>query len=167
MQVSDAGEIVSKFGSPHARRCGARTRCGGVCRNLAVRSMKRCRMHGGKSYKGFSHPNYKHGCYSKHCILGMLKREAYRDARRREKRQREIDQILERERLEREAKEARKAKRRKAVTYDADFITRAAALMRERGEAKAHFLTIILRARARESLQDRRRMKTSGASKSV
>ena len=129
MEATDTGEIVSKFGSPHAQRCGAKTRAGGMCRNLSVRDMKRCRMHGGKSPKGFTHPNYTHGCYSKHCLLGMLNRAAYRDAQRREERQRRIDLILEREKAARAAKAARQAKRRKVVVWDADALKRLFAVM--------------------------------------
>lgn len=130
--LSREAPTISSFGRPSARRCAAKTRAGGLCRNLAVRSMKRCRMHGGKSSKGFAHPNYKHGCYAKHCPLGMVMRAAYRDARRHEKWQREIDKMLERERLAREAQAAREAERRKSVTYDFDCINRALAMMHER-----------------------------------
>jgi hypothetical protein len=31
----------------------------------------RCANHGGKSLKGFAHPNYKHGCYSKYDVTGI------------------------------------------------------------------------------------------------
>ncbi len=85
MHMTDAQENVSNFGSPDARRCGAKTRCGAPCRNLAVRHMKRCRMHGGKSLDGIAHPNYKHACYSKHSILGIVMRaevRAYRELKR-------------------------------------------------------------------------------------
>ena len=44
--------------------CGAQTRKGSHCRNLAMPN-GRCRMHGGQSLRGRRHPNYKHGFYCK------------------------------------------------------------------------------------------------------
>ena len=102
MDMIDAHKIVSKFGSPHARRCGAKTRSAARCRNLAVRGMKRCRMHGGKSLIGIAHPNHKHGLYSKHCLLGMMLRAEIAAERRRVRTERKINHILAQERLERE-----------------------------------------------------------------
>lgn len=61
MQRIDEHEITSTFGSPHARRCGAKTRCGAPCRNLAVRARTRCRMHGGSTPRGFASPHTKTG----------------------------------------------------------------------------------------------------------
>lgn len=122
MSTTDAHEIGSKFGSPHARRCGAKTRRGAPCRNLAVRSMKRCRMHGGKSPKGFAHPNYQHGLHSKHCPFGLVLRHEIRETRWRAKRQREFDKILARERLEREAVEARERERRGHIWNEAQLL---------------------------------------------
>jgi hypothetical protein len=128
MQDNDTPEIISNFGSPDAQRCGAKTRSGVPCRNLAVRGMKRCRMHGGKSYKGFAHPNFKHGWYSDDFIF-KVKRDMVRDYRRREKLRRKFDRLIEGERIAREAKEARKAKRRKTVTWNADALKRLFAVM--------------------------------------
>lgn len=131
MNVTDAPEIISNFGSPAARRCSAKTRAGGVCRNLSVRGCARCRMHGGKSLRACLHPNYKHGCYSKHDLLGKVLRFAYREGVARRKRERKVAKIIQAERLAREAKEQREAARRKAVTYDTDFLIRAFAVMRQ------------------------------------
>lgn len=44
--------------------CNAKTRAGGRCQNIPMAN-GRCRMHGGKSLSGQSHPNYKHGRYAK------------------------------------------------------------------------------------------------------
>jgi hypothetical protein len=47
-------------------RCGAKTRSGEPCRNVAMRNGSgKCRMHGGKSKRGPKHPNYKKGTCSK------------------------------------------------------------------------------------------------------
>lgn len=48
------------------RLCGAKTRAGGTCNSPAVTGSARCRMHGGKSLVGPSHPGFRHGRYSKH-----------------------------------------------------------------------------------------------------
>ena len=55
--------------------CGAKTRSGGQCKNLAMHPAGRCRMHGGKSLRGLASPRYKHGKYSKD-TLAMLTRAA-------------------------------------------------------------------------------------------
>lgn len=57
------------------RTCGAKTRSGGRCKNLAMYPAGRCRMHGGKSLRGLASPRYKHGRYSKD-TLAMLTRAA-------------------------------------------------------------------------------------------
>ena len=47
-------------------RCGAKTRCGGVCRSPAVRDRPRCRMHGGARRSGAPWGNRnarKHGLF--------------------------------------------------------------------------------------------------------
>jgi len=123
MQVSATHETVSNFGSPHARRCGSKTRCGAPCRNLAVRGMKRCRMHGGKSLAGIAHPNYKHGWYAAD-IFHQLKREMVRDYRRREKFRREVAALLERERLAREAADTAHEQQRKRHKWKAEALRR-------------------------------------------
>ena len=53
------------------RTCGARTRSGEPCKNLAMFPAGRCRMHGGLSLRGLASPRYKHGKYSKD-ILAQL-----------------------------------------------------------------------------------------------
>lgn len=45
--------------------CNATNRQGERCGALAVKGRTKCRHHGGKSLQGASHPNYKHGRYSK------------------------------------------------------------------------------------------------------
>ena len=57
------------------KSCGARTRSGAPCKNLALYPAGRCRMHGGKSLRGLASPRYKHGKYSKD-TLAMLTRAA-------------------------------------------------------------------------------------------
>ena len=52
-------------------RCGAKTRAGGTCRSPAVRSKKRCRMHGGAPGSGAPKENQnalKHGMFTKDAI---------------------------------------------------------------------------------------------------
>ena len=53
------------------KTCGARTRSGAPCKNLAMFPAGRCRMHGGLSLRGLASPRYKHGKYSKD-ILAQL-----------------------------------------------------------------------------------------------
>lgn len=50
--------------------CGAKTRGGEPCKTVGMQN-GRCRMHGGKSLSGMSHPKYKHGLYSKYTLEGM------------------------------------------------------------------------------------------------
>lgn len=59
-------------GLPHAvgKKCGAKTRAGGVCKQPAMPN-GRCRMHGGKSKQGVAHPQIKHGRYSKNLPARM------------------------------------------------------------------------------------------------
>jgi hypothetical protein len=52
-------------GTPHANACGAKTRSGKPCR-MAAMPNGRCRMHGGMSPKGASHPSFIHGRWSKY-----------------------------------------------------------------------------------------------------
>ena len=52
-------------------RCGARTHCDSPCRSPAVRSRRRCRMHGGATGSGAPAGNrnaLKHGCYSREVL---------------------------------------------------------------------------------------------------
>jgi len=54
-----------------AQRCGARTRAGGACQCPAIRSRKRCRLHGGLSTgapKGRGNGNYKDGTFTAEAI---------------------------------------------------------------------------------------------------
>ena len=54
-----------------ARRCGAKTRTGGVCQCPAIRGRKRCRLHGGRSPgapKGRDNGNYKDGAFTTEAI---------------------------------------------------------------------------------------------------
>jgi hypothetical protein len=50
--------------------CGAKNRRGLPCRRAPMLN-GRCSNHGGKSLKGFAHPNFKHGCYSHYDPLGI------------------------------------------------------------------------------------------------
>ena len=59
--VRDTGPMLA---SP---RCGAKTRAGGSCRSPAVRSKKRCRMHGGARESGAPKGNrnaLRHGLFT-------------------------------------------------------------------------------------------------------
>ena len=52
-------------------RCGAKTRCGGLCRSPAVRGKKRCRVHGGAPGSGPPRGNRnarKHGLFTREAI---------------------------------------------------------------------------------------------------
>lgn len=60
--------------------CGARTRAGHPCRNTAIMTNGRCRMHRGNSNAGIGHPNFKHGRYSRYLPGDLLER--YEEARR-------------------------------------------------------------------------------------
>ena len=60
------------LGQDHYRRCGAKTRKGTPCKNPCVRGRNRCRMHGGKTPRGWASPHYKHGFYSKDSIARIL-----------------------------------------------------------------------------------------------
>jgi hypothetical protein len=51
--------------------CGAKTRAGSPCKR-ARNFTGRCHLHGGKSLFGISHPNYRHGAYSKYRSLGLI-----------------------------------------------------------------------------------------------
>ncbi len=45
--------------------CGAKTRVGSPCQKPPLQGKERCRLHGGLSLQGSSHPNYRHGNRSK------------------------------------------------------------------------------------------------------
>ncbi len=51
-----------------ARRCGAKTRAGHLCKQAAVRDRASCRMHGGAKGsggpRGMHNGNFKHGIYT-------------------------------------------------------------------------------------------------------
>ena len=57
---------------PAGRRCNARTRAGTPCKKWGIRPSGRCRNHGGKSYRGFASPRYRHGFYSKDIFCRVL-----------------------------------------------------------------------------------------------
>lgn len=57
---------------PSGRRCNAKTRAGSPCRNWSILPAGRCRMHGGKSYRGFASPRYRHGWYSRDIFCRVL-----------------------------------------------------------------------------------------------
>lgn len=63
--------------SAYGKRCGAKTRGGSPCKNAAMPN-GRCRMHGGRSLRGVSHPRFSHGRYSRDVIAGLTSR--YREA---------------------------------------------------------------------------------------
>ncbi len=62
------------------KSCGARTRSGGRCKNLAMHPAGRCRMHGGKSLRGLASPRYKHGKYSKDTLAQLTRAAGARAA---------------------------------------------------------------------------------------
>jgi hypothetical protein len=54
-----------------ARRCGAKTRAGGLCQCPAIRGRNRCRLHGGRSTgapKGQSNGNFTTGEFTAEAI---------------------------------------------------------------------------------------------------
>ena len=55
------------------KSCGARTRSGGRCKNMAMYPAGRCRLHGGKSLRGLASPRYKHGRYSKDRLVQLTR----------------------------------------------------------------------------------------------
>jgi hypothetical protein len=62
-----------------SRRCGARVRSGGWCRSPAVRSKKRCRMHGGAPGSGAPRANRnarRHGLFTREAIAERKQIEA-------------------------------------------------------------------------------------------
>jgi hypothetical protein len=79
-------------------------------------------MHGGKSLDGIAHPSYKHACYSKHSILGIVMRaevRAYRELKRKRAR---FDKMLAAEAARREEREAEAKARRAAFKWDAEAL---------------------------------------------
>lgn len=60
--------------TPHANKCGAKTRSGHPCKNSAMPN-GRCRMHGGKSLKGIASPTATAGLkYSRYLPNRLLER---------------------------------------------------------------------------------------------
>ncbi len=57
---------------PADRRCNARTRSGEPCKNWGMRPSGRCRMHGGKSWRGMASPRYQHGFYSRDVFCRVM-----------------------------------------------------------------------------------------------
>lgn len=79
------------------RYCKARSkRHGGPCRARAMIGMEVCYHHGGASRRGITHPNYKHGYYSKspgaQLILSIRFRK-YRQAVRAQQREMILDDL--------------------------------------------------------------------------
>jgi hypothetical protein len=71
-----ATDIGPMLASP---RCGAKTRCGGACRSPAVRSKRRCRMHGGAQGSGAPRGNRnarKHGLFTGDAIAERRQTQA-------------------------------------------------------------------------------------------
>ena len=62
------------------KSCGARTRSGAPCKNLAMYPAGRCRLHGGKSLRGLASPRYKHGRYSKDELVKLTRAASARSA---------------------------------------------------------------------------------------
>jgi hypothetical protein len=57
---------------PADRRCNARTRAGHPCKNWGILPAGRCRMHGGKSWRGYASPRYRHGYYSRDILCRVM-----------------------------------------------------------------------------------------------
>lgn len=57
---------------PDNRRCNAKTRAGTPCRNWGIRPSRRCRMHGGTSYRGIASPCFRHGGRSRDPLARLL-----------------------------------------------------------------------------------------------
>jgi hypothetical protein len=60
-------------------RCGAKTRCGCLCRSPAVHGNKRCRMHGGAPGSGAPRANRnarKHGRFTRGALAGRRQIQA-------------------------------------------------------------------------------------------
>lgn len=79
------------------RYCKAKSkRHGGPCRARAMIGMDVCYHHGGKSRRGFTHPNYKHGYYSK-CpatqLILMVRFDQYRRGVRAQQREMILDDL--------------------------------------------------------------------------
>jgi hypothetical protein len=55
------------------------------CRARAMRGVNVCYHHGGRSLRGFAHPNYKHGFYCKQrSIFLLIAFDVYREKQRRQ-----------------------------------------------------------------------------------
>lgn len=107
--------------------CGARTRKGGTCKNRVVR-FGRCRMHGGASLSGHSHPRFKHGRYSECTLEGRLRRAEVEQRKRMREHHREFM------RLYKAALGKARARGREDVSLTAylSLIRQASANVRER-----------------------------------
>jgi hypothetical protein len=66
VEYGKAGAVI------RVRYCGAKTRAGGTCKMPAM-SNGRCRMHGGKTPRGYASANFKHGKYSKYLPANLQK----------------------------------------------------------------------------------------------
>lgn len=62
---------------PGDRRCGAQTRDGDPCKNWSMPN-GRCRMHGGKAFRGIASPRHRHGFYSNDILCRVLWDAAFR-----------------------------------------------------------------------------------------
>lgn len=67
---NQADEESSDSSWDSRRLCGAKTRDGGTCRQLAMPN-GRCRLHGGKSRCGTASPKFKHGFFSAYLPKGL------------------------------------------------------------------------------------------------
>ena len=67
--------MPERNGNP--RVCGAKTRSGGECQQIAMENL-RCKMHGGLTPKGVASPQFRHGRYSKY--LGKRWAKAYEES---------------------------------------------------------------------------------------
>ncbi len=74
-------------------------------------------MHGGKSPKGFAHPNFKHGWYSNDLIY-QVKRNVVRDYRRMKRLRERFEAQLAAEADEREARELAAVARRRVWSVE-------------------------------------------------
>jgi hypothetical protein len=66
------GVVKQRFKRADGATCGARTRSGEPCKNTPCRGRSRCRMHGGKSWRGIVHPSYRHGRRSRDLLAQLV-----------------------------------------------------------------------------------------------
>jgi hypothetical protein len=68
----DQDRVITRLANLRAApRCGAKTRAGGACQCPAIRSRKRCRLHGGGSIgapKGRRNGNYRDGTFTAEAV---------------------------------------------------------------------------------------------------